>query len=382
MTATAIAVQYIDIKAEDDVETEITPAEPVTIQSLEYESVGNNIYKVKNKMSDGTIVDTGTLILAGQDRDPAETEDNNLLSGRTAEKGGSIAVAAIYPASEDNTNRVTTEAYYTIEGADSAYYVTAGLDGLLGTWDDIIKDSSDENRLGTYDIHANSTQEKLGWEFVSGDSVRNMLLTTEYVLDSVQFNDGTTGKTQGVYKDSTLMTKMQEIYNNTKGTKTAIQQNKTISMEDYTGVTTKIWTCTTENHTDANGFHIGTDGCKTAAGTTANVTSEIKNQAAISNVTFFALSIQEIAKAYNSTDDGESINYRKAQYAECGINNDKEEYDFEKVEDVYTATYWLRSPGYVSTSASNVIMNGWVDTNKRVAYSTAGARPACYATLA
>jgi hypothetical protein len=367
------------------VETEI---EPVTLLSLEYESVGNNIYKVKNVMSDGSVVATDTLILAGQDRDPAKTEDNNLLSGRTAEKGGSIAVATIYPASEDNTNRITKEAYYTIEGADSAYYVTAGSDGLLGTWDDVIKDSSSKARLGTYDLDLDGSQEVLGWEFVSGSSVRDMLLVTEYVLDNVVFNDNTDGHTQGVYNDSVLMAKMQEIYEKTKGSKLAIYQNQTISMRDYTGEVTAFYSCTVESHIDNDGHHIDdSTGCTKGSvetGAKANLVVSLASQADITGVTYFALSVEEVANAYNDDNSVVSSDYRRGKYAECGKGN----YTYDNVPTDYNGTqvlganYWLRSPGYLSTYASAVGYDGVVHMQSPVTRAIVGARPACYASLA
>jgi hypothetical protein len=379
MTATAIAVQYIDIKAEDDVETEITPAEPVSVTGVRYESKGNNVYSVINLLSDSTEEDTGTLVLAGQDRDPEKTDDNNLLSGRTTEKGGSIEIEEIVLTAAEGgkaDGRLTTEAYYTIKGAKSTYYVTAGSDGYLGTWDDVIKDSSSDNRLGTYNINADGNQQSLGWVFIKGSNVDSMLLATEYVLDNVVFNES---GGQGIYSGSTLEAKMKEIYNNVGGSKTAIKQNQTISMADYTGTVWGINTCVTEGHTDTNGFHTGTSGCTYDWGTTANVTSEIKNQAAIKNITFFALSIEEMAKAY---DGVYGAKYRRALYAECGTNNWKQTSNYEGETKIQSAYYWLRSPGYSSTYASSIYPDGAVCFGSSALATNVGARPACYATLA
>jgi hypothetical protein len=383
MTATAIAVKYIDIKAEDDVETEIVPV--VATGELKYTDLGNNIYSVQALMSDGTAVDTNTLILAGQDRDPAATEDNNLLSGRTKEKGGSIAVANIYPESDDITNRITKEAYYTIEGADSAYYVTAGSDGLLGTWDDIIKDSSGKARLGTYDLDLDDEQEVLGWEFVSGSSVREMLLVTEYVLDQVMFNDETEGHTTSAYANSTLMAKMQEIYIKAKGTKTAIQQNVTISMADYTDEVTLICTCTVESHIDDTGHHKdGMTGCTIATietGGKANLAASLASQADITGVTFFALSVEEVAEAYNDANPAVSRDYCRGKYAKCGGDIDIEVTTYNGTK-FCSASYWFRSPGSLSTYASGVKRYGEVFMDGTITHLHVGARPACYATLA
>jgi hypothetical protein len=389
MTATAIAVQYIDIKAEDDVETEITPAEPVTLQSYSYVSKGNNVYQVVNNMSDGTQETTDTLILAGQDRKPETDTDNNLLSGRTAEKGGSIEIEEIVLTEADGgkaDGRLTQEAYYTIKGAKADYYVTAGSDGLLGTWDDVIKDSSSDNKLGTYDINADSVQDKLGWVFVKGSSVDNMLLATEYVLDNVQFNDGTNNNTTGAYSGSTLEAKMKEIYNKAGGDKTAIKQNKTISMSYYTGDVTAITSCYVDSHTDSNGNHIGTTSCTNTYKSVgkANIVSTLSTQADVTGVSFFALSIQEVSEAYNDADENVTRDYRRAKYAECGKgnwNNNDTPTDNNGTKVLSTA-YWLRSPGYLSTYASDVSTSGNVDTYGSVSSTAAGARPACYATLA
>jgi hypothetical protein len=388
MTATTIAVQYIDIKAEDDVETEIVPV--VATGELKYTDLGNNIYSVQALMSDGTAVDTNTLILAGQDRDPAETEDNNLLSGRTEAMGGSIEVETIYLATtEDDTTRITKEAYYTIKGAKSTYYVTAGSDGLLGTWDDVIKDSSKENRLGTYNINADGNQQSLGWVFVKGSDVEDMLLATEYVLDNVMFNEDRSENATGVYSSSTLEAKMKEIYNNVGGSKTAIKQNQTISMADYTGEVTALDACYVENHIDENGNHVvsPSTSCECtfrSTGGKANSTAALKTQSDITNVTFFALSMKEIADAYNTTSEDISRDYRRAKYAECGKGNwnwDNTETDFNGTK-VLSAAYWLRSPGYRPNFATFVYEHGNVAMASSVYVTTIGARPACYATLA
>jgi hypothetical protein len=375
MTATITGVKFIDFKAEDDVETEI---EPVVVQSLDYESMGNNIYKVKNVMSDGSIVETDTLILAGQDRDPETDEDNDLLSGRTVEKGGSIEVGTIYLATtEDDDTRITKEAYYTIKGAKADYYVTAGSDGMLGTWDDIVKDSTSENKLGTYNLDNDGLMQSLGWVFVKGNNVNDMLLASEYVLDSVAFNETLT---TAVYSGSTLEAKMKEIYDKVGGNKTAIKQNQTISMADYTGEVEYICNCTVEGHIDDNGYHVG--GTTKCSGTykygksKVYLTANITGQKDVTG-TFFALSIEEIANAYNG------IKYRLAKYAKCGTANATAEVNYEGTIKIQCARYWLRSPGYCDSSASYIATMGSVETLNvnGMAETSYGARPACYATL-
>jgi hypothetical protein len=329
-------------------------------------------------MSDGTQETTDTLILAGQDRKPGEGDDDNVLSGRSTAMCGSIDIEEIVLTEADGgkaDDRLTEEAYYTIKGAKSTYYVTAGLDGMLGTYDDIIKDGSGNGTLGKYDIHLTGIED-VGWMFISGNSVDNMLIATEYVLDNVVFNaaDG-----KGIYEGSTLATKMNEIYTKMNGTLTAIKRDQTISMADYTGKVDYIWTCVTEGHTDENGYHTAISGCTADLGASANGTVEIKGQSDIQHVTFFALSIEEMAKAYNGSD---STKYRKVQYAECGTGNTKSTYDYEETTKIQSADYWLRSPGTKTTFVSRVTADGILHLVGSVSYTLVGARPACYATLA
>jgi hypothetical protein len=109
---------------------------------------------------------------------------------------------------------------------------------------------------------------------------------------------------------------------------------------------------------------------------------ELKGQADVTNTTFFALSIEEVAKAYDSTVENETRLYRKAKYAECGQGNNTIETQYEGMPSVYTANYWLRSPGHLSTYASNIARDGHMSLHDTVTLATVGARPACYATLA
>jgi hypothetical protein len=259
----------------------------------------------------------------------------------------------------------------------------------LGTWDDVIKDSSKENRLGTYNINADGNQQSLGWVFVKGSDVEDMLLATEYVLDNVMFNDGKSNNTTGAYSGSTLEAKMKEIYNNVGGSKTAIKQNQTISMADYTGEVTAIGSCYVENHTDANGNHVVSPSTSCVysyvlTGGKANTTAALKMQQDITDVTFFALSMEEIANAYNDDNAEVSQDYRRAKYAECGKENtynDKTETNLNGTK--FRATnYWLRSPGYLTTYVPFIDYYGSVIVNNPVSRVDLGARPACYATLA
>jgi hypothetical protein len=241
--------------------------------------------------------------------------------------------------------------------------------------------------LGTYNLKGTSEEadvEDLGWEFVKGTDVRNMLLVTEYVLDNVKFNDGLSGNTTGAYANSTLMAKMQDIYTRTGGSKTAICQNQKISMRDYTDYVKAIHTCTIADHIDTAGHHKdGMTGCTAVTIRTdgkANPVASLASQADISGVTFFALSIEEVAEAYNDTDYKVSCDYRRGKYAECGNGN----FNTEAIENgtkVLAAYYWLRSPGYLSTGGPLVHDNGIVGYTI-VSYAQIGARPACYATLA
>jgi surface protein len=342
-----------------------------------YGKLGSNVYR-KLEASGESYVGTNTYVLAGQDRTPGSSDDN-LLSGRTTEMGGSIAMANLYPANANGG--VTAEAYYIIKGANTSYYVTAGSDGLLGTWDDIIKDSSDDDKLGTYDINANDTQEKMGWVFVKGSSVSEMLLASEYVLDNTVFNPSDDDEAR--YGTSTLYTTMASIYAKTGGTKTAILKDQSISMADYTGTVTYIGRCTMSNHTDSDGYHTATGGCthrSVNTGGQAIVTSAIKNQSNVT-ATFFALSMQEIAEAYNNDEDyNVSVDYRRAKYADCGSENNNNSVKRNGTE-FQSANYWLRSQGHLSCYASYVPYGGTVLTYGLLSSTERGARPACYASL-
>jgi surface protein len=365
--ATSSYPSYIDVI---DWTTVVTGSD-----SVYYISLGTNLYKKLGLQSSGAYAKV-SISVAGQDR-TIGTSDDNLLSGRTAAMGGSIAVGTVYTA---GTGSLTTSAYYTISGANSSYYVTAGSDGLLGTWDDVIKDGSGNGKLGTYDINATGTKIDMGWVFVKGSSVSKMLLASEYVLDSTAFN---TSSSTATYANSTLFTTMASIYTKAGGTKTAILQNQSISMADYTGTVTYIYQCTTSGHTDSSGYHTATSGCSasiTNTGGKATPTSAIKNQTNVT-ATFFALSMQEMAEAYNNDADyNVSADYRRAKYAACGSGN----YNFSGTYNgtkIQAAYYWLRSPGHLSTYASYVSVYGYVDTLYSVSNTTIGARPACYATL-
>jgi hypothetical protein len=174
---------------------------------------------------------------------------------------------------------------------------------------------------------------------------------------------------------------MKDIYSKVGGDKTAIKQNQTISMAEYKGDVQAIWSCNIDSHIDINGNHIeSSTSCSVSHGSKANTTAAITVQKDITGVSFFALSIQEIAEAYNASVNV-SRHYRRAKYAECGNEN-------KNIEDTYNGTtvlaayYWLRSPGYRSTLATSVDFIGLVGTDANVAQTTLGARPACYATLA
>lgn len=142
-----------------------------------YKSTGHNIFQEVTVTSDGTYVpNSETYIIAGQDRTPG-TDDDNLVSGRTTAMGGQIAIRDL------DVKNLT----YKITGAKDRYTVSAGVDGLLGTYDDPIV--SNDNALGVasysqaYNTKAKEKETDKVWHVTwlyMGGPVSKMQLISEY----------------------------------------------------------------------------------------------------------------------------------------------------------------------------------------------------------
>jgi len=162
-----------------------------------YYRLGNNVYQTMNTNTiDAKPANNASVVIAGNDKIP-NTEDDNRLSGRTTSDthNGSTPPAII--------NFSPSDMSYQISGAHSSYKVKRGLDGLFGTWDDLIVNNLEGAPLGSYPVTGQTSRTLIGWQYMGG-SVNNMLMICQYVLDPTAYhNESVTAQT---YSGSTLQT--------------------------------------------------------------------------------------------------------------------------------------------------------------------------------
>lgn len=335
-----------------------------------YEILSNNVYQeVAIDSITGSVTPTGNYQLAGNDQNLNTTDDNNMLAGRSKANNGGIEIA--------NIN--VTDWSYAIKGISGDYYVTAGIDGLLGTYDDVIKSKS--TALGRYPITTNAA-ESVGWNYLGGP-LDNMLVATEYVLDNVTFND--TQDTNGYkYENSNVFTTMQSLWTSFGMDTNIVKEVTNLDMDHTTFNGKEVWTCLTGHTTHSD------SKCKTPNFGSYSSTVETQSNINLSTLStptrFFALSLDEIYDAYGEPSGGQTTTapyndvqrFRTARYASNYTGN----YQDDTWSDGVTRThYWLRSPGYYGSRAAFVFSYGVLNAYNTVTRTYVGVRPACYLNL-
>ena len=337
-TTTTYGFNFVQLKGGNY----FTDSDGVTMDEdgVRYISLGSNVYQAAVASGTGYIVDgSKTPVLAGQDGKPGNADDN-MLAGRSAADNGGIAVASI------DTDAMT----YTLQGADTKYVVTSGIDKKLGTYDDVI--TATDGTLGSYEIDGdNSATEYVGWNYLGG-SIDNMLVATEYVLDNTVYdsdlNDGNND-----YSQSALKTKIEEI--GTALNMTATVNSVTLDMSECSG--SYVYVCTNSAHTtDAD----HASGCSYSY---SRYYTSNDGQDYIPGTKFFALSIDEVLAAYGDSTDAAIRQLRIVQgapayldteenVAHTGLNyNNTASWKDGNGNVISTTNYWLRSPGYTGTRA-------------------------------
>ncbi len=383
-----------------------------------YYHLGNNLYQKVDSNADNANnfedmgKDPSKIIVAGNDRDPHTTADNNKLSGRTA----AVAVGGVADIPIDYINRA--EFFYTIQGVSPMYKVKYGRDKMYGTHDDVITNTSQGSPLGTYTYWSSTSDglqdENVGWNYLGGP-INKMMLTTEYVLQYSGFDDE---PYTNIYANAAIRAIHENLGAALNVSDNILLKNQTITnttFHDNYGTVVKITPGTTAdeanqlNGTSASNFWYVSDAQVIYGSYTPYY---METPPSTFSATFFPLSLQELTEAYGVGNYDEVRNERLApvtlQYAITGKDDNDEDIHAPYYNSVgsdvgiikdgfgdkqYTHGYFLRDPGDGESNACAVMaynrseqsgfhnFAGEVSAQVNIAWDPSGVRPACYVNL-
>ncbi len=353
----------------------------------EYYYLGANIYREKS---------TNKLITAGQDLDIYTTADNNKLAGKA------LALANI-----DVVVNTTTFSTCNIPGLSDDIYVDAGQDAMLGTYDDLI--CSKSGIFGRRQIAKNIPSSKLRWNFLTGTSIDNMLLTTEYVYAKTTFRDYNT-ELKDFYAGSYVDDFCDRIFANEVKPTMDADILKTSMIE--IGYDSYVGAADTGRAQQPDGqwpswidiIYYPTDDPSTPHNdTTGRPTQYNYSPNATLERTFFAASLGELTSAYNGLTAVNAQSYendrRYRQYLAAPaapIENENGLDAYERFADPVnslgyvqykTSNYWLRNYGNSDTTGCIVTSEGFAQSRPAdpngtwVSLNNVGVRPCCKVDL-